>query len=156
MSNLKNKLQNWLNKTNKKQTNELVNSKQTIVGESGSGNDDSNSTDLRNVAQINYPLNFDHELNLFENNSLVVYIQKVTHQRQTRFRLQDSLFKIKIKQKATVKVHLLLKDLLEVFEVALKFVLNNLRTYFTAENHHIAYLTLIQEPMINGINTGKK
>lgn len=119
-------------------------------------NDLTNDNDLVNRISVSHPLDFNSygEFEIFENNSLKIYIQKVTHQRQKRFKLQDSLFKIKIVQKLPNGQHLYLKDLLEVFESAFKFILNNVRSYFDASNHHVAYLTLHQDPMINGLNTG--
>lgn len=171
MASLKQKLRNWL-KTTTKESNNLENkntetvSTNTSISSVKSDAQPQNNTqneqeidnenDLINQVSINLPLHFNErgEIKLFENNSLIVYVQKATHQRRTRFQLQDSLFKIKIRQKDSVKNHLLLKDLLEVFEVAFKFVLSNLRTYFDAQNHHVAYLTLYQNPMVNGINTG--
>lgn len=150
------KLKKWLKKTkgdNNKTSSDL----------SESDNDTNETTShlkqsLKNLINIKYPIKFDknNQFKLFENNCLIIYVQKTSHQRKTRFNLQDSLFKIKILTKDNVKNPLLLKDLLEVFEVAFKFILKNIKTFFQSENHHIAYLTLIQEPMINGINTGKK
>lgn len=157
MSSLKEKLSQWLKKTSKTELNSTSNNSTSKTELSSTSNNTTSESDNTNKVKVNLPLTFNNrgEIQLFENNSLIISIQKATHQRRTRFQLQDSLFKIKVHQKESVKKPLLLKDLLEVFEVAFKFILNNLRTYFTAENHHVAYLTMYQEPMINGINTGK-
>lgn len=153
MSSIKSKFQKWLKKTDSRLNDSIVTNNSSYKN-----NQTSNlqSDDLVNQVIVNKPLNFNEkgELNLFENDSLQIFVQKATHQRRTRFQLQDSLFKIKIINKHSNK-HLLLKDLLEVFDVGFKFILSNIKTFFKAQNHHIAYLTLYQEPMINGINTGK-
>lgn len=140
-----NRLQKWLNKTTQKQQQNFQDNQNR-----------NNNLDLNNRIHISNPLQFnsDGELRLFENNSLIVYVQKSMHQRHKKFHLEDSLYKIKIKEKTNVQNSLLLKDLLEVFDVALKFVLKNLKTFFKSENHHIAYLTLTQDPLVNGLNTG--
>ena len=48
----------------------------------------------------------------------------------------------------------LLRDLLDVFNEALTFLLEHLRNFFNLANHNVAYFTLIQDPMISGLNTG--
>jgi hypothetical protein len=93
------------------------------------------------------------EVKVFENDQLTLYVKKAFHQRQKRFRLQDSLFHIKVKVKNQVQKPLL-RDLVKVLEEAFTFILNNIRTFFKVEDHNIAYLTLFQEPMVNGLNTG--
>lgn len=153
---LTNKLKLWLNNTSEENLNQNQNNS---INNSDNTNDTNESEavneTLNNQINLNHPLSFDQngELKFFENNSLIVYVQKSMHQRRTKFRLQDSLFKIKIEQKNS-NDHLLLKDLLDVFDVALKFVLQNIKTFFDSANHHIVYLTLYQDPMVNGLNTG--
>ena len=97
--------------------------------------------------------NSQREIKVFENNNLSVFIEKTVHRRLTRFKFLDNLFQIKVKVKDENNPPFL-KDILEVFEEVFKFILNHLKTFFTADDHNSAYLTLFQEPMINGINTG--
>lgn len=112
------------------------------------------STSKKSDDEIDFDFNKQNQIKIFENDSLILYIEKATHQRQTRFKLQDSLFKIKAQTKQKSSQSMLLKDLLQIFETALQFIISNIKTFFKAENHHIAYLTMYQEPMVNGINTG--
>jgi hypothetical protein len=93
------------------------------------------------------------EVKVFENDEIILYVKKAFHQRQKRFALQDSLFHIKVEVKNQNNKPLL-KDLVQVLEEAFTFILNNIKTYFKPEDHNIAYLTLFQEPMVNGLNTG--
>jgi hypothetical protein len=94
------------------------------------------------------------EVKVFENDEIILYVKKAFHQRQKRFTLQDSLFHIKVEVKNETQKPLL-KDLVQTLEEAFTFILNNIKTYFKKEDHNIAYLTLFQEPMVNGLNTGK-
>jgi hypothetical protein len=91
---------------------------------------------------------------IFENNELQLFLEKGNHIRQTRFRLQDHLFYIKIKLKDSNKPPPLLRDILEFLEQAFNFILNEIRRYYKPEDHNVAYLTLYQQPMICGLNTG--
>ncbi len=93
------------------------------------------------------------EVKVFENDQVILYVKKAFHQRQKRFRLEDSLFHIKVEVKNQIKKPLL-RDLVKVLQEAFTFILNNIRTFFRTEDHNIAYLTLFQEPMVNGLNTG--
>ncbi len=93
------------------------------------------------------------EVKVFENDQISVFVLKAFHQRQKRFRLEDSMFHVRVKVKENIEVPLL-RDLLNVLKEAFVFILKNIRTYFKPEDHNIAYLTLYQEPMVNGLNTG--
>jgi len=94
------------------------------------------------------------KMEIFENESLKVYILKATHQRQKNFRLLDQMFHIKIEQK-NKKQSILLRDLLELFDKIFKYILSHIKTLFHLDDHNIAYLTLYQTPFVNGLNTGK-
>jgi hypothetical protein len=97
-------------------------------------------------------INF-NEVKVFENDTIVLYVNKAFQQRQKRFRLQDTLFHIKVKVKNNVKTPLL-RELVDVLQEAFTFILKHIQTFFPKEDHNVAYLTLYQEPMINGLNTG--
>lgn len=93
------------------------------------------------------------ELKIFENDTLSLFIYKARHQRQKRFQFQDALFHIRCELKDKNNPPLL-RDLLNVFQESLTFMLNHLKTYFNLAEHNFAYLTLFQEPLVNGLNTG--
>lgn len=90
---------------------------------------------------------------VFDNQALSIYVLKAVHQRQKVFRFQDTMFHIKIEQKNEHE-QLFLQDLLEIFYETFKYILDHLKKFFSLADHNIAYLTLFQEPMVNGLNTG--
>jgi hypothetical protein len=93
---------------------------------------------------------------IYENNQLQLYLEKGNHIHQTRFRLQDHLFYLKIKLKDSRADPPLLKDILEFLQEAFNFILREVKRHYKPEDHNVAYLTLYQHPMISGLNTGKK
>jgi hypothetical protein len=100
----------------------------------------------------NFPIDSHNSVKVFENNQIEMFIRKSFHQRQVRFRLQDSMFHIKVKTKQD-STNPLLFDLLEVFERAFTFILTNLQNYYNKEDINEIYLTLFQDNMLNGLNS---
>lgn len=152
MSKLVNKFQNWLNKVNYTPTNSSNDENQAHESDS------IQSEQIKTVSQ-NVPLEFNQQdlsnaskIKIYENESIIVYIEKTIHRRLKRFKFLDNLFQIKIETKNESAP--LLSTLLETFEMIFKFIINHIRTFFKPEDHNIAYLTVCQDPMINGINTG--
>ena len=90
------------------------------------------------------------------NDSLKLIDNKGSFKRQKLFRLQDHLFHFKIVQKKANEALPLLSDIYDFLHAALLHVLESIKTFYEPEDHNIAYLTLHQEPMINGLNTGTK
>ncbi len=77
-----------------------------------------------------------------------------SHQRQRRFQIEDHLFYIKLRLKDERTESPLLVDILEALQEGFDYILKNLRQFYNASDHNMAYMTFFQEPMINGINTG--
>ena len=48
----------------------------------------------------------------------------------------------------------LLRDIFDFLEKAISFILSQVKNLYNANDHNIAFLTLYQKPMINGLNTG--
>ena len=48
----------------------------------------------------------------------------------------------------------LLKDLLSFLEIGFRFVLENVTQFYKKEDHNIAFLSLIQKPMVAALNSG--
>jgi hypothetical protein len=101
---------------------------------------------------LNFPIDSHDSVKVFENNQIEVFVKKSFHQRQKRFRLDDSLFHVKIKVKENATQPLLF-DLLDVLEKVFTFILQNIQTFFNPNDINEVYLTLFQSPMINGLNT---
>jgi hypothetical protein len=110
------------------------------------------------------PINNEHENILqndlrnkiiYENNRLQLYLEKGNHVHQTRFRLQDHLFYLKVKLKDSSAAPPLLRDILDFLQEAFNFILREIKKHYKPEDHNVAYLTLYQQPMICGLNTGE-
>ena len=91
---------------------------------------------------------------VYENDSLKLIVEKSSFKRQRVFRLQDHLFKFKIVHKKPQEQLPLLSELFDFLHAALLHVLESVKTFYDKNDHNIAYLTLHQEPMVNGLNTG--
>ena len=114
----------------------------------GKGEDDSNNQ-LNPSSNIQSPTDI-----VFENNTLKMVVEKGAFKKQKNFRLQDHLFKFKIIPKKAEESLPALTDLFDFLHAALIHVMESIKTFYKAEDHNIAYLTLHQEPMVNGLNTG--
>ena len=101
--------------------------------------------------RINFVPSFS-AVKVFENNEIEVFVQKSLHKRLTTFKMQDSVFNVKVKVKNNGSPPLI-KDLLMVLENAFVFILSNIRTFFQPDEENIVYMTLIQSPMVNGLNS---
>lgn len=146
MANLVSKFKKWLKKV-KPIPNEQQNNKANTTKDKAENFITSNL----NVSEIN---NF-NKIKIYENKGIIIYLQKTIHKRLKRFKFLDNLFLIKVEIKDNKKVPFL-KDLLDTFDNVFNFILSHIKTYFRAEDHNVAYLTLAQDPMVNGINTGNK
>ena len=91
---------------------------------------------------------------VYENDSLKLIVEKSSFKKQKIFRLQDHLFKFKIVHKKPQEQLPLLSELFDFLHAALLHVLESVKSFYRKEDHNIAYLTLHQEPMVNGLNTG--
>jgi hypothetical protein len=151
---------NWLlqyqNETNQRQNedneppeihhgpeNEEIESESEIQNETPQNNDEN---------YTNFPSESHVAVKVFENDQLEVFIKKTYHQRQKKFRLDDSMFHIKVKVKDNTTQPLLF-NLLSIFEKVFIFILRNIQTFFNTDDINEVYLTLFQSPMINGLNT---
>jgi len=115
------------------------------------GNDESsdNEQQLQTQDVPNHP----NEI-IYENDSFQMVVQKSAFKKQKIFRLQDHLFKFKVVQKDKMAKPPFLSDLFDFFHAALLYILESIKSFYRKEDHNIAYLTLHQEPMVNGLNTG--
>lgn len=145
---------NWLQKDNERRlrtTSSLVTS--------GTGDNDENepiaSTSRGIPAQSQKVPKKPSEI-IYENNFLKLIVEKGSFKKQKLFRLQDHLFHFKIEQKSAQDTLPMLSDIFDFLHAALLHVLESIKSFYKREDHNIAYLTLHQEPMVNGLNTGQK
>ena len=99
------------------------------------------------IQQNQFPL-------VFENEHLKLFVEKANHLRQIRFRIEDHLFHMKITLKNPNAPAPLLRDIFEFLERAFNFILLQVKHLYNEQDHNVAFLTLFQKPMINGLNTG--
>ena len=91
---------------------------------------------------------------IYENESMELSIEKTNFLRQKKFKIHDHLFHMKIKLKNSNTSAPLLRNILQFLQIAFEHILQNIRTLYNKDDHNIAFLTLFQKPMINGLNTG--
>ena len=123
-----------------------------------STDDSVNSVPVRNSrtdSNVLHTVDFDSLLPtiIFEDDNLQLIIEKGNHIKQKKFRLEDHIFYMKIKLKNNSDAPLL-RDILSFLETGFDYIISQIRTFYKSEDHNIAYLTLYQKPMINGLNTG--
>jgi len=92
---------------------------------------------------------------IFETNELQMIIEKGAFQRQKRFRFQDHLFYVKIKLKNNDQPIPFLKDLLDFIHDGLIYLMDTIKKFYNEKDENICYLTLHQNPMVIGLNSGK-
>lgn len=90
---------------------------------------------------------------MYENEELKITVKKAAHIQEKKFRLQDHMFHLKVetKKKGTPP---LLSSILKFLHLGFLFILNNIKKFYKSEDSNIAFMTLIQSPMVNAINTG--
>ena len=91
---------------------------------------------------------------IFEEGNLQLTIEKGNHIKQKKFRLEDHLFYLRIQLKNPNFDVPLLRDILNFLEVGFDYIITQIRQFYNSEHHNVAFLTLYQQPMINGLNTG--
>ena len=104
----------------------------------------------------NRPIATDPTNIVYSNEKLEIFIEKGEHKRQNKFRLEVHLFYIKLRLKDPHSEPPLLRDILDFLEIAFNHILTNIKQFYNSEDHNVVFLTLFQEPMINGLNTGTK
>jgi hypothetical protein len=144
---------NWLKYQKEKNTN-IQQNEENIIPPVVENRDIEMETEsnANNESFLKFPIDSHNSIKVFENNEIEVYIKKTFHQKQVRFRLQDSMFHIKVKTKQESTKPLLF-DLLDVFERAFTFILRNLQSYYNSQDINEMYLTLYQDNMLNGLNS---
>lgn len=123
---------------------------------SGTGDDDENEPIASTSNTVPPPQRVPKEPSeiIYENNFLKLIVEKGSFKKQKLFRLQDHLFYFKIEQKRPHDSLPMLSDIFDFLHAALLHVLESIKSFYKQEDHNIAYLTLHQEPMVNGLNTG--
>ena len=154
---------NWLLKN--KQENQIARDNNNIrptvntanIGAPMTQANDANPTSSKGLSDVeshNSSKPTDISQIIFENDEMELFIEKAAHLRQKKFDLQDHIFHMKIKLKNSNSTAPLLRDILDFLQAGFSYILENVRKFYNSEDHNIAFLTLFQRPMINGLNTG--
>jgi len=89
----------------------------------------------------------------FENDQLKLIVVKAAHLQERKFRLEDHMFHLKLIPKNNGPMPLL-SNILKFLHLAFLFILNNIKQFYNPQDTNIMFMTLIQTPMLNAINTG--
>jgi len=90
---------------------------------------------------------------IYENQELQLIVERGLHKRQQRFNLQDQMFYLKIVPKGNSEMPLLM-NILDFLHHGIVYILEEISKHFKPDEHNVGYLTLIQKPMVSGLNTG--
>jgi len=90
---------------------------------------------------------------VYETPELKMTVEKGVLRRQKVFKVLDQMFHFKIVPKHPTQKPLLM-SILSFLHAAIIFILDEIKIHFQEEDHNVAYLTLFQKPMVNGLNTG--
>ena len=91
---------------------------------------------------------------VFENDSLKLTVIKGTHRQESKFKLLDHMFYLTVVPKKSKKMPLL-AEILNFLYIAFNFILNELKKFYNPRDRNIAFITLTQASMLNGLNTGE-
>lgn len=88
----------------------------------------------------------------YENNVLKLTVEQVDHKQEKRFRLSDHLFNFRLLPKQNQMP--MLTEILTFLHAAFIFILTKIKKFYNPEDKNIAFMTIVQSPMVNGLNTG--
>ncbi len=95
---------------------------------------------------------FQQGTNIFSDSNVEINVQLVEHQRHTRFRAEDHLYQVKIRPNRRTSP--LLLSLETALKEALSAILERLQNNYPPEYHHQVYITIIENKIKHGLNTG--
>ncbi len=110
-----------------------------------------NNANKRSRSGLVHP--FEEGTNVYQDSSIVVTAQSVAHKRFTRFALNDHLYNLSITPSGHGKKPLIL-NISQALKGALKHVLNTLQTVYGKDLHHQVYVTIIENKILHGLNSG--
>ncbi len=93
---------------------------------------------------------------VYEDDLFKIYVKAVSHKRVTRYSLSDHLFNVWVEPKQTKTLDPpLLFDLEEALEKALIHILDRLKDVYNSPlNQNQIYITVVEENILNGLNSG--
>ena len=91
---------------------------------------------------------------VFENDALKLTIVSAAHKQERKFRLSDHMWHLLLLPKKQNKKMPLLTDILNFLYVAFNFMLQQLKKFYNPKDKNIAFMTITQTSMLNGLNSG--
>ena len=91
---------------------------------------------------------------VFENDALKLTIVSAVHKQERKFRLSDHMWHLLLIPKVPSKKMPLLTDILNFLFVAFNFMLQHLKKFYNTKDKNIAFMTITQGSMLNGLNSG--
>ena len=132
----------FLKKNSKENKDYLSSQPSDLQGEGGAEiSSDSDEERVRDPTKI-----------AFENDALKLIVVKSDFKRQVNFKLDDHLYHLLIEPKKTSSVKLI--DILDFLHAAIIHILDEIKHSYNPNEHNVAYLTLHQQPLLNGLSTG--
>ncbi len=95
---------------------------------------------------------FNRGENIYSDRNVDVMVRAIEHQRHTRFRAEDHLYQVNIVPRR--RHTLLLLSLETAIKEALTSILIRFRSYYSSNLHHQVYITIIENNIVHGLNTG--
>ena len=91
---------------------------------------------------------------VFENEALKLTIVSAVHKQERKFRLSDHMWHLLLLPKKQSNKMPLLTDILNFLYVAFNFMLQQLKKFYNPKDKNIAFMTITQTSMLNGLNSG--
>ena len=91
---------------------------------------------------------------VFETDALKLTIVSAVHKQERKFRLSDHMWHLLLLPKKQNKKMPLLTDILNFLFVAFNFMLQQLKKFYSPKDKNIAFMTITQASMLNGLNSG--
>ena len=91
---------------------------------------------------------------IFENEALKLTIVSAVHKQERKFRLSDHMWHLLLLPKKQSNKMPLLSDILNFLYVAFNFMLQQLKKFYDPKDKNIAFMTITQTSMLNGLNSG--
>ncbi len=110
-----------------------------------------NQSNPEHVGYGNLPV-FQRGENIYSDTNVNIMVRAIEHQRITRFRAEDHLYQVDIipRRRQTP----LLLSLETAIKEALSSILLRLRGNYPSNLHHQVYITIIENNIVHGLNTG--
>ncbi len=113
----------------------------------------SSDDDPNKRAKLGDPFASEEGTIVFNNSSVKIKAKSIAHKRFTRFSLNDHLYNLTIKNLSGGNEPLVI-NITKAIKEALKNVLDRLKTVYGKDLHHQVYVTIIENKILKGLNSG--